>query len=381
MTSKRWLPLLTLLLALAAGCAPDDDTPLVTGVQPGTGTPSADTTIDAKIPTDGPTPPSSATPTPEPTPSGLDSGIDTTTPTPGTDGGYEQVPTPRPPAPNATPPGTLLASLFASDPLRGMSLAGNQTEPWVLRTADVAKLNGDGEVVLSTAPGADAAALVATAYGLWVLSASENRLYRLTNDQYGLSKTGYGVLASGVLLAGDDAEGWIAHAGGQLTRVRLSDGAIQSFAGVTGSPVAIALSSAHAWVATSDGKLHRIDRETGVEGATIDLGGTPTALTVDRLGNTWAATHTPNALRRVPSGSSIADPALALGSRPYALAAGDRVWAAQKENQRVTHVALDGTNPTSVTLQLSPTSVGIDANGRVWLLDPSQGRLDVLWGR
>ncbi|MNX71967.1 Virginiamycin B lyase [compost metagenome] len=379
MTSKRWLPLLSLLLALAAGCAPDDDTPLVTGVQPGTGTPSADTTIDAKIPTDGPSAPTS--PTPAPTPSGLDSGIDTTAPTPGTDGGYEQVPTPRPPAPSATPLGTLLASLYPSDPLRGMSLAGNQTEPWVLRSADVAKLNGDGEVVLSAAPGADATALVATAYGLWVLSASENRLYRLSNDQYGLEKTGHGVSGSGVLLAGDDDEGWVAHAGGQLTRVRLSDGGSQGFAGVTGSPVAIALSSAHAWVATSDGKLHRIDRETGVEGATIDLGGTPTALAVDRLGNAWAATHTPNALRRVPSGSSVADPALALGSRPYALAAGDRVWVAQKDHQRVTHVALDGTGLTSLTLQLSPTSVGIDASGRVWLLDPSQGRLDVLWGR
>jgi streptogramin lyase len=374
-----------LLLALAIGCAPEDDAPLVTGARTGQG---GDTTVEGRAGNGGagdaqdqpratPTPTPGATPTPSPTPTtsvsvGTDPGMPTSS--------VDTLPTPYlPPVPTPTPLGHLGSGVSALG-ARDLAVGPQESVPWLLTAAVLTRATSQGadQPLAVTLPANPHFVRTGGDGAVWV--AGDSELARFSPGMFDdWTRQGVALAAPPSDMADGGDSIWLcSQAGGTVTRVQKATFAVTSYA-VPGA-TAIALDPTAAWVVTTGDQLLRLDRTDGTPlRAPVSLGAGARSVTVGDDGAIWVASRTVRTLSWLLN-AGASPVTIPLNATPLCLQpAGSRMWVGCDDGRAYLY---DGTALTGTfALPVIPRSAARDGLGRVWFLDTVSGQAVSVWGR
>jgi len=172
-------------------------------------------------------------------------------------------------------------------------------------------------------------------------------------------------------IAADGNSVWVAPAGGLLTRLDATTGALTQTWDPNASPVGIAVGEGAAWLTDSDAdNVVRVD-PTGLV-TSIAVGDGPTGITIGG-GAVWVVDSLDDRLVRIDPGTQSVTQTIPVGHSPTAVAFGaGSVWVANSGDGTVTRI-----NPTTdqpeatITVGGSPQAITI-ANGKAWVTVDAQ---------
>lgn len=297
------------------------------------------------------------------------------------------------PSPTPTPQGGFANQSAVAQDAASLAFLASTIQPWVAQPS-LNQIEQVGGSILTYSTGLASPSLVAAAgsQDLWVVSSGNDELVHLQQGQTGLGQVALSPIpAHPVALAADSSQAWEADSSGTLTYMATSGGATGSVSlgsGVT--PTAIALDSSYAWVTAGSNSLYRITPSPLAVSSPITVGSNPVAVAEDTSGNIW--TVGTGGVTYVSGGTAQATVQLPSGSgTPTAIAydsTDSDIWIALKGPNEVawfspSQVASNPSAPAIATasLPVSPAAMAIDAQGNVWLADPTSGQVAEVWGQ
>lgn len=244
----------------------------------------------------------------------------------------------------------------------------------------VGSVAADGTLRDAVALGPDPTSVAFGAGSLWVVSRSEERVYRVDpRDHRVVQIIPVGGSPSAVTVTGRDV--WVANEDdGSVSRINADANAVVDTIAVGSQPSAIASGPSGVWVTNrADNTVQRIDPASGQASAAIDVGGGPSALAV-APGAVYVANEQDRSVVRIdPATGQQAGAPIIVGAAPRALAvAGDALWVANSDDQSVVRVDRRTSREVArIAVGDGPGALAV-VGDRVWVASEYDGTMSVI---
>lgn len=262
--------------------------------------------------------------------------------------------------PNLPPPDTYLKSNGSGWTAAGLSGDGS----------GLTNLNGANITNNTINPSALAADTFPNSRNLSLLGSLR---WDLLGQRVGVGATPYGI-------AFDGANIWVANSGSNnVTKIRVSDGAVQGTFPVGANPQAVTSDGENIWVANySSHTLTKLRKSDGVLLGTFSAGFNPVRVAFDGA-NIWV-TNSSNVAKLRASDGAIQG-AFPVGQGPRALAFdGANIWVANSLSNTVTKLrASDGAcvNPCTFSVGTNPSGITFDG-ANIWVANSTSNNVTKL---